>query len=90
MNKFTKIIFATSAAIFMVISTNSYSFTGGDGIGGRARDVERAKYEEQRMEARQKEPVTSEAKPIPIKPHGVGEGIGGRAWIVDLENHRDY
>ncbi len=79
MNKFTKIMFATSAAIFMTISTNSYS----DGIGGRAIAVEQARIEANRAEYMTEEAVKVEKNAIHDFSYTKGEGISGRAWVVD-------
>ncbi len=79
MNKFTKIMFATSAVIFMTISTNSYS----DGIGGRAIVVEQARVEANRAEFMTKETVKVEEDSTHDFSYTKGEGIGGRAWVVD-------
>ena len=79
MNKFTKIMFATSAAIFMAISTNSYS----DGIGGRAIAVEQARIEANRAEYMAKGAVKVEENVTHDFSYTKGEGIGGRAWVVD-------
>ncbi len=79
MNKFTKIMFATSAAIFMTISTNSFS----DGIGGRAIAVEQARVEANRAEHMTNEAAKVEQRTTESGQYTRGEGIGGRAWVVD-------
>jgi len=83
MNTFRKMIFASSAAVFIMMST--HSFAGGEGIGGRAWVVDQDAPEVNKVENRTSIFDSMETKRDRIR--NKGEGIGGRAWIVDQANY---
>ncbi len=84
MNTFRKPIFASSAAVFIMMS--AHSFAGGEGIGGRAWVVYQDAPEINKVEERAGIFDSMETKRERIRSKG--EGIGGRAWIVDQAKYK--
>lgn len=83
MSKITKVMIAVSAAVLITISTNSHSYTEGEGIGGGVRAVEQTKHEANSMSGSRQSKVDKVRKSTNSNCYAKGEGIGGRAWTVE-------
>ncbi len=83
MSKITKVMIAASAAVLIIISTNSYGYTDGVNIAGGAWVEAQAKHEEDDMADIRQSKVDDARKPIHSRCYAKGEGIGGRAWSVE-------